>query len=345
MSDTAALLVALALLAGNAFFVGAEFALISARRTQIEVHAAEGSRAARTTLRAMERVSLMMAGAQLGITGCSLGLGAVGEPAMAHLIERPFELLGAPAALLHPVAFVLALGVVVFLHMVLGEMVPKNIAITGPERSALLLAPVLSAFVSVLKPLIVALNAIANGVLRAVRVRPRAEVASAYTREEVAGLVAESRREGLLGAEEEELLTGALEFERRTVADIVLPSPALTVLPTTATPTQVQEATARTGFSRFPLVDEAGEMAGYLHVKDALERGRAPGRPAAAGGLVRALPTVRSTDSLRAALEVMRAAGAHLAKVVAPDRATLGVVMLEDVLEELVGQIHDATRR
>lgn len=129
------------LLALNAFFVGAEFALISARRSSIEPRAEEGSRPARVALYAMEHVSLMMAGAQLGITICTLGLGVLGEPAIAHLLEVPFEDAGLPSALIHPVAFVIALGLIGFLHVVLGEMVPKNIALAGPDRSALVLAP------------------------------------------------------------------------------------------------------------------------------------------------------------------------------------------------------------
>ena len=141
MNDLLAVGLAVVLLALNAFFVGAEFALISARRSQIEPRAQAGSRMARTTLRAMENVSLMMAGAQLGITICSLGLGAVGEPAVAHLLEPVFESLHVPHDLVHPISFVIALAVVVFLHVVLGEMVPKNIAIAGPDRAAVVLGP------------------------------------------------------------------------------------------------------------------------------------------------------------------------------------------------------------
>src|SRR5690606_38820737 len=134
MSDLTAIVVALVLLALNAFFVGAEFALISARRSQIEPRAEAGSRVARTTLRAMEQISVVMAGAQLGITVCSLGLGAVGEPAVAHLIEPVLGVLNVPEDFLHPIAFVIAMTIVVYLHVVLGEMVPKNMAIAGPER-------------------------------------------------------------------------------------------------------------------------------------------------------------------------------------------------------------------
>ncbi|MBF6621351.1 MAG: DUF21 domain-containing protein, partial [Patulibacter sp.] len=190
MSDTVALLIGVVLLGLNAFFVGAEFALISARRSEIEPRAEEGSRAAKITLGAMEHVSLMMAGAQLGITICSVGLGYIAEPALAHLIEPLFEAIGIPSSLLHPVAFVIALSIVVYLHVVLGEMVPKNIALAGPERSALMLGPPLVMVVRILRPAIAGLNWVANVVLRGVGVEPKDEVTSAFTRDEVAGLLA-----------------------------------------------------------------------------------------------------------------------------------------------------------
>ncbi|MGQ0480466.1 MAG: hemolysin family protein [Pseudonocardia sp.] len=341
MGDLAAIFGALALLAGNAFFVGAEFALISVRRTQLEPLAEQGSRRARITLGAVERVTLMMAGAQVGITACSLGLGAVGEPAVAHLIERPFEALGLPAALLHSIAFAIALAIVTFLHMVLGEMVPKNIAIAGPERAALWLGPPLVAIVTVLKPFVVALNAIANLVMRVLRVPPQEEVSSTFTSDEVSGLVAESHREGMLDADEERLLTGALEFEELTVSTVMLPRAELTVLSTDATPHDVQQATARTGYSRFPLVDADGGISGYVHVKDALTAQRR-GAATIAGEFTRALTAVAGTDTLRDALRAMQSDGAHLASVTGPDGEVVGVVALEDVLEELIGQVQDA---
>src|SRR6476659_9424067 len=147
MSATTAIVLTLVLLALNAFFVGAEFALVSARRSQIEPRARAGSRMARTTLRAMESISLMMAGAQLGITICSLGLGAVGEPAVAHLLEPVLEAVHVPHDFLHPISFVIALLIVVFLHVVLGETVPKNIALAGPDRAAIVLGPPMLAVV------------------------------------------------------------------------------------------------------------------------------------------------------------------------------------------------------
>ena len=341
MSTGAALLLAVALLAANAFFVGAEFALISARRTQIEPRALAGSRRARTTLRAMEQVSLMMAGAQLGITLCSLGLGAVGEPAVAHLIEGPLESAGVPESLLHPIALVIALSIVVYLHMVLGEMVPKNIAIAGPERSALLLGPPMYAVVRVLKPLILLLNAAANKVLRLLKVEPKDEVASTFTVQEVAGLVHESHREGLLDEDEHRLLVGALDFVEGTAARVLLPLDQLVTVPRSTTVRGMEEACARTGYSRFPVVDhEGGDVVAYVHVKDLLGTVAEQRDEVLPDERLRPLATVRDDDSLRDVLASMQSRGAHLARVVdAHTGRTVGVVALEDVVEELVGEV------
>lgn len=342
MSDYAAVLVAVALLAANAFFVGAEFALISARRTQIEPRAAEGSRAARSTLRAMEQVSLVMAGAQLGITMASLGLGAIGEPAVAHLLEPVFHVVGVPDSLLHPVSFVVALTVVVYLHVVLGEMVPKNIAIAGPERAALVLGPPMMLVVIVLKPVVVALNAIANTILRLIRVEPRDEVASAFTREEVASMVDESRGEGLIREDEYDRLAGALGFTERTVTDVLLPRESLVTVPQGATGADIEEVCAETGFSRFPVASGTGELLGYLHVKDVLETDPERRLRPVDDKWIRSFATVRPGDVLHDSLSTLQARGAHMGRVVGDDGGVLGLVALEDVLEELVGEIRDA---
>jgi CBS domain containing-hemolysin-like protein len=340
VSTGAALLLAAVLLAANAFFVGAEFALVSARRTAIEQRA--NTRAGRVTLRAMERVSLMMAGAQLGITVCSLGLGALAEPAVVRLLEPAFAALHLPESLRHPVAFALALAIVVFLHVVIGEMVPKNLTLAGPDRAALLLGPPLAGLVLVLKPVIVALNALANLGLRALRVQPKNEITSAFTREEVAGLLAESHREGLLESDRERLLSEALAFEERTVGAVLVPVSSLVTVPPTVTPAEVEELVARTGYSRFPVLDGAG-LIGYVHVKDLLgtpDRDR-PVDPA----LIRSLPEVGADTPLRTALRQMQTTGAHLTRVVDDAGRLTGVVMLEDALEELVGEVTDATQR
>jgi CBS domain containing-hemolysin-like protein len=341
MSDYTALLVAVGLLAANAFFVGAEFALVSARRAQIEPRAAEGSRAARTTIKAMEQVSLVMAGAQLGITVCSLGLGALGEPAVAHLLEPLFHAVGVPETLLHPVAFAVALAIVVYLHVVLGEMVPKNIAIAGPDRAALVLGPPMMVVVTVLKPVVVTFNAIANGVLRLMRVEPKDEISSAYTREEVAALVDESRGEGLLPEEEYDRLSGALGFTERTVMSVLMPREELSTVPRGATVAEVEDVCAATGYSRFPVASN-GDLMGYLHIKDVLETDPERRSRSVDDKWVRPFATMRPQDVLHDALETLQRRGAHMGRVVEDDGTVLGLVTLEDVLEELVGEIRDA---
>lgn len=342
MGDLTAVLLAVALLLANAFFVGAEFALVSARRTQIEPRVLQGSRRARVTLRAMEQVSLVMAGAQLGITASSLGLGAVGEPAVAHLLEPGFHALGVPDGWLHPVAFVVAMSVVVYLHVVLGEMVPKNLAIAGPERAALLLGPPMMAVVWVIKPVVVALNAIANGVLRLLRVEPRDDVSSAFTRDEVAGMLEESRTEGAIASAEYDRLAGALGFSQQAVRTVLLPLDSLVTVPRRSRVEAVERACAETGYSRFPVTSESGELVGYLHVKDVLETDPGKADRAVEDKWLRSFATVRPDDLLHDVLASLRRKGAHLARVVDEDGQVVGLATLEDVLEELVGEIRDA---
>jgi CBS domain containing-hemolysin-like protein len=342
MSAGVAILVALLLLAGNAFFVGAEFALIAARRSQIEPRAAAGSRMAKITLKAIENVTVMMAGAQLGITICSLGLGAVAEPAIAHLIEPGFEAVGVPEGLVHPLAFTIALAIVVYLHVVLGEMVPKNIAIAGPERSALVLGPAIYGVVMVLRPVILGLNAMANGVLRVLRVEPKEEVSSSYTREEVAALVEESRGEGLIEEGEYDRLAGALGFTEKTVATVLMPPHTLTTVRRGSTPADVEALCAATGFSRFPVTSEDGELVGYLHIKDVLETDEERRVAPIEDKWIRPFATVGDEEPLHEALEILQRRGSHLARVMGRDGTTLGLVTMEDVIEELVGEIRDA---
>lgn len=341
MSDGGLVGISVVLLFLNAFFVGAEFALISARRTNIEPMAASGSRAAKITLGAMENVSLMMAGAQLGITICSLGLGSLGEPAVAHLLEDPFGSLRLPDDLLHPISFVIALAIVVFLHVVIGEMVPKNIALAGPDRSALILAPPLVLIVKVLRPAIWLLNAIANLTLRAFGVQPKNEVTSAFTRDEVAGLVSESRREGLLDIGAEKLLTDALTFSEREVLSVLLPIDELQTVPPRVTPREIEVLSARTGFSRFPVRTSDGELTGYLHLKDVLSADPAGLSTPVPDSLIRPMSDVDASASLRDVLSTMQRSGSHLARVHSEGAGMLGVVALEDVLEELVGEVRD----
>jgi CBS domain containing-hemolysin-like protein len=345
MSDLTGVLIAVLLLGLNAFFVGAEFALVSARRSEIEPRAEGGGRTAKITLDAMEHVSLMMAGAQLGITICSLGLGYIGEPAVAHLIEPLLHDVGLSESWLHPIAFAIALLVVVYLHVVIGEMVPKNIALAGPDRAALALAPPLVLIVRVLRPAIAGLNWIANVSLRALGVEPKDEVTSAFTRDEVAGLVEESHREGMLEHGEGQLLLDALQFEDRTARVVLLPMAELETVAPGVTAAQVEELAGRTGYSRFPVRLFDGTLTGYLHLKDLLGEGDGERERPVPARLRRTLPTVNVSDRLRTVLQTMQRSRAHLARVKDADGTVLGVVALEDVLEELVGEVRDESRR
>lgn len=342
MSIQVGLILGVLLLLGNAFFVGAEFALVSARRTQIEPRAQAGSRLAKSALAAMEQVSLVMAGAQFGITVCSLGLGAVAEPALADLLEPVAEHLGLPHGAVHPVAFGIALTLVVYLHVVLGEMVPKNLALAGPERAALVFGAPMMVIITVLKPIVWVLNAVANGILRSVGIEPKAEISSVFTHEQVEALVDESRAEGMLREGEYERLSGALGFTSRTVADVYLPMAGLQTVPRRARVTDIEAVCAETGFSRFPVISDTGTLIGYLHIKDVLgydPQGRAQ---VVEDRWIRQFANVRQSDTLVQALHAVQAQGAHMARVVDDAGNVVGVATLEDVIEELVGEIRDA---
>lgn len=337
MDYTTAVILSILLLIGNAFFVGSEFALISARKTQLEPRAAAGSRSAKTALRAMSKVSLMMAGAQFGITVCSIGLGAVAKPAVANAVEGPLVSLGLPSGASDAIAIAVSLVIVVSLHMVLGEMVPKNIAIAKPEGSAMFLGPMLYAVVTILRPIIWTLNTLANLVLRLLRVDVRDEVATTFTRDEVAGLIEESARHGFLEQRERDLLAGALDFVEVRVRDITVPLADVVTVTPDVTPRALQDLCVQTGYSRFPVVED-GSLLGYVHVKDLValpaRKLDEPLRPS----YIRDFPEVRDTDTLSHVLATMQRRGVHMVQVNAQGREH-GVAMLEDVLERIVGDV------
>ncbi len=341
MSVEMSLAFAVFVLFGNAFFVGAEFSLVSARRSSMELLAAGGSRRAKVTLAAMEQVSVMLAGAQLGITLCSLVFAAVGEPVVAHLLEEPFAALGLGEAARHVVAFVIAMTLMVYLHVVVGEMVPKNLALAGPVRWALVLVPPLFYIVKIIRPLIALLNSIANMVLRLFGVHQRDEITSSFSRDEVIGFVKESRREGLLSAEEEQLMSSSLEFDSRTLKSIIVPVRKLATIAPSPSVAAIEKLARDTGYSRFPVAGRDGALEGYVHIKDILHLKKDQDVLTSQ----RELPVVSTTDTARGALRTMQRSGAHIAQVVNGRGQVAGVVMLEDVLEQLVGTIRDGTQR
>lgn len=344
MSVEVGILIAVAVLVGNAFFVGAEFAIVSARRSSIELKALGGSRLAKITLSAMEQVSLMLAGAQLGITLCSLIFGAVGEPLVAHALEKPFHDLGLPEVMIHPVSFIIALTAMVYLHVVIGEMVPKNLSLATSTKAALILAPPLYFLVKLTRPVVVGLNTVANACVRLLGFKPRQEIRSSFSRDEVAGFVKESHREGLLSKEEAELLSGTLDLEDRTIRHIILPLEKIMLTSTRPTPAEIEQLCTETGYSRFPVPNKQGKLQGYVHLKDMLYIPGNNYNDPIPQKFIRPLGHVKVRSSLRSALATMQRTGAHISQVM-EDGRVVGVVMLEDVLEELVGPIRDDTQK
>ncbi|MBW8736893.1 MAG: HlyC/CorC family transporter [Streptomyces turgidiscabies] len=334
------LLFALLLVLANGFFVGAEFALVSVRRSQIEPL---GTARARQVLYGLERLPQMMAAAQFGITVCSLTLGAVAEPTVARLLEPVFEAAHLPEGVIHPLGYVIALALVVFLHLVVGEMLPKNLAMAAPEKTALWLSPGLVAFARLCGPVTVGLGACARLVLKLFHVEPKDEVEAVFTSEQLNRLVEDAGQAGLLDPGEQERLEDALELGSRPVTDVLLDRESLVTVGPSVTPGQVVALTARTGYSRFPVVADNGAFMGYLHVKDVLDL--EDSQRAVPQHLWRSMTTLRSELPLDDALTVMRRAATHLAQVADGSGRVIGLVAMEDVLELLVGEVRDPAHR
>jgi len=332
------------LLAVNAFFVALEFALVGSRRSRLEPLAEAGDKAAQRSLAAMRDLSIQLAGAQLGITIASLILGLVGEPAIAHLLEKPVDLIpGIPTGWAHPIAGVVGLLIVVFAHMVLGEMVPKNLTLTHPEATLRVISLPNRAYLAVARPLVWALNALANLGVRAFGVEPRDELASAHTAEELAVLVAASREEGTIEGFAAELLSGVLDFGGREVASVMVPRELICAIGATASPSEAEAVVLDQGHSRIPVVGAGGidDVLGFLHSKDLLRLDQALSERPLPPRLLRRMLVVPRERSLEDLLLAMRRSRVHFALVTEPDGATAGIVTLDDLLEELVGDIID----
>ena len=347
MSHTMALWISLGLLLANAFFVGAEFAAMAARRSALEPLAAAGSARAATCLAALEQMGSMLATAQLGITVCSVGLGALAEAALHEVLHPVFAALPLGEAWANGLSFAGALLIVVYLHVVAGEMIPKNLALAGPERAALVLVPALLMVSRVLRPVVAVMEWVAKGLVRAIlRIEPKDEIASAFTVEEVTHILAESEREGLIEEHREGLVRSALEFSAKLAADVAVPVDRLVTVAKGVTPEDVERLVARTGFSRYPFLDKEGHVAGYLHLKDILYAADAAARTERVPRKrLRRLATVAPTEEIEDVLATMRGNGTHLARVVDPTGEVIGVIFLEDIVEELVGTISDAETR
>ncbi|AIR96718.1 hemolysin family protein [Streptomyces glaucescens] len=330
MSFPTAVFVTVLLLIGSGFFVAAEFALVAAKRHRIEKAAAERRRGAGAALAGMRELSLMLAGAQLGITVCTLGLGSVSKPAISHELDPLLHKLGLPGAVSYGVAFAVAMIVVVFLHMVVGEMAPKSWAIARPERSAMLLSPPFRAVVTAVRPLIRVLNRMSNALVRLCRVTPRDELAAVHDREQLTHLVAESERLGLISESDSELLTRSLTEPETPVRELLVPATEITWVDGGADADEILRRAAADDRTRL-LVRERGTVLGSVHARDALVA-RARGRTTSARSLARPVPELTGGATVADAIDLLRRRRASLA-VVRDDAGRLtGMVSLDDLL-------------
>lgn len=332
------------LLLGNAFFVAGEFAVMGARRSQIEPRVEDGSKLAKYALFAMEHVTDILAICQLGITACSLLILNVSEPAIAYLLSVPLEALGIDPQFASTIAFIIALLVVTFLHVTFGEMVPKNAAVSLADRAVMLLAPPLVFLDKILKPIIVSLNWCANVVLRLFRVEPQQEVTSTYTLEEVQSIVEESQRTGLVD-DQTGILSGALSFSDVPAEQVMVPIDQIVSIPSTDTPEQFDQAVRKTGLSRLVVEDASDNtVLGYLHIKDLMSVPSERYTEPIPVNRVRSMVNITVDKPIEDALAVMQRIGVHMARVQDANGETVGVLFLEDVIEVLVGEIRDVTQ-
>lgn len=336
------LILAVVMLLLNGFFVGAEFALTAARRTKLEAEAEKGEPRAKRAIALLRDLSFTLAGAQLGITMASLALGAVAEPAVAELLESALHGLDLPEQALHTISFVIALTIVVFFHMVIGEMAPKNIAIAEPEKSALRLARPFRFYLLLFGPLVRLLNGIANAGLKLIHVEAQDELASSHSAEELKSLIDQSAREGMLGRFQHRLLGGAIGLSDLDAAAAMVPRTEMTAVPATATPAEVEGIIVETGFSRIPVFGkDLDHVLGFFHAKDLLRIPPAERDQPVPRRFIRPMLVVPESRKLPPLLLDMRRERRHFALVIEEHGGTAGVVSIEDVVEELVGEIHD----
>jgi CBS domain containing-hemolysin-like protein len=315
------------IIALSAFFVAIEFALVAARRYRLE-EAAETSASARAALRSARDLSLLLAGSQLGITLCTLALGAISKPAVHHLLEPLFS--GLPHAVSSVLAFVLSLVIVTFLHLVVGEMAPKSWAISHPEKSATLLAIPMRAFMWFTRPVLVMLNGIANWSLHRVGVEAVDEVASGHGPDDVRELVEHSAKAGSLDSERRDQLATALEVNSRPLSEIVTPREEIASVAPDDGLEEIKRVSRESTHLRLVVMDQEVPV-GVLHVREALT---SPAGTTAAD-LMRPVLTLPAATPMYAAMGIMRESRSHLS-LVEEDDGLVGLVTLQDILDRLL---------
>ena len=345
-TEVVLLLLVVALIAANAIFVAAEFSFVTADRPSVERLADAGDRRARSLLAGLRSLSTQMSGAQLGITVTSLVVGFIAEPSIAALLVGPLQGLGLSEGAALPIALVLALVLATGTQAIFGELVPKNWAISEPIRVGRAVAGPQRAFTKVSGPLLRVLHGSANWILRRIGVEPQEELASARSPEELLSLVSHSGTSGTLDEETAELVTRSIEFGERTASDVMTPRPRVVFVETTDTCASVMDLVAGTGHARFPVIGEnEDEIVGLAHYKNVLPVPYEEREATPIAKVMAPVLTVPESLELDPLLELLRGAPLQLAVVIDEYGGTAGVVTLEDLVEEIVGEIRDEQDR
>ncbi len=327
---------------GTGFFVASEFALVNLDRTDLEQRQKRGERNLGITIRALRITSTHLSSAQLGITITTLLTGFTLEPAFGLVLTAPLTALGLPKGYVAPVAAVVAIAIATLISMILGELVPKGIALALPRETAKIVIPFQVGFTKVFRPVVWLLNVTANGVLRIFRLEPKQELSFARTGEELISLVRRSASVGSLDQETATLLTRTLAFSRHTAQEVMTPRPAVSSVEATDTAQTVIDLARKTGFSRFPVTGESlDDVVGLVHVKHAIAEPPGKRDEVSVASIMRETLAVPETMQLDDLLAELRGRGFQMAIVVDEYDGTAGVATLEDLVEELIGEVLD----
>jgi CBS domain containing-hemolysin-like protein len=336
------LLLAAVLLVLNALFVANEFSLVASRPTRLETLDKEGDARARFALQSSRDLPLQLASSQLGITICSLGLGAVAEPSVIQAIEHLLSPFSIPDGVSQVIGVVVGLGLVVFLHMVFGELVPRYLALADPERALLRLSIFNRVYVVLFRPFTRVVQALGNAGTRLLGVQPRVDLISAHTADEISRMLAESHEEGLIEETAHDLLSGALDFGDRPVSQVLVQRAEITFLSRLTTVAEAEQQVVASGHSRLLVSGrDVDDIIGFVHAKDLLTvPAEARDRPLPLA-LIRRVLMLPEQQPLDEVLVAMRRSRTHVGVVIDNERRVLGLATLEDVLEVLVGDIRD----
>ncbi len=323
----------------NGFFVAAEFAIVKVRGTRIAELAGEGRRHAKVAQHLVGHLDAYLSATQLGITMASLGLGWVGEPALAHILAPLFDALGINNPnTIHVVSVIFAFGIITFLHIVIGELAPKSIAIQKAEAVTLWTASPLRLFYRIFRPIIWLFNGAATALLRLMDIQPASEAQLAHSEEELRMIISASQEGGHIDEVEQAIMRRALIFGEHAVGEIMVPRTEMASLPTEMAIAQALEEVAMSNHTRYPVYeDDMDDTIGYVHVKDLYRADRSR----SVRTLLRPIGFIAETASIELALKRFQSTRTPLAIVVDEHGGTAGLVTIQDVIEELIGEVQD----